>query len=66
MIDERFSIINPRGSQNVYMYDKLLDDIVIEICTGNGQMNRIMMQACYQLLHGAETLELKKLTEESI
>ena len=62
---ERYRIMKPRNSNNIYLYDEITQDIVIEICTGNKQMNRIMMQACYQLLHGAETLELKKLTEES-
>ena len=64
-MSERHRIIKPHNSQNVYLYDKVLDDIVIEICTGNGQMNMIMMQACYQLLHGAETLDLKSLMEAS-
>lgn len=64
-MNERFRIMKPRNSQNVYLYDKVLDDIVIEICTGNKQMNMIMMQACYQLMHGAESLDLKSLMEDS-
>ena len=62
---ERYRIMKPRNSNNIYLYDDLTQDIVIEICTGNKQMNHIMMQACYQILHGAQTLDLKKLAEES-
>ena len=47
---ERYRIMKPRNSNNIYLYDEINQDIVIEICTGNKQMNRIMMQACYQLL----------------
>lgn len=58
---ERYRIMKPRNSSNIYLYDDLTQDIVIEICTGNKQMNHLMMQACYQILHGAETLDIKKL-----
>lgn len=61
--EDRFRIVKPRGSQNVYLYDNLADDIVIEICTGNGQMNLVMMVACWQLLHGKDDLKLKDLLE---
>ena len=65
MVDERFTIVNFSGSQNVYLYDNLTNDIVIEICTGNGQMNLLMMAACWQLLHGKDDLKLKDLLEYS-
>lgn len=57
--------MKPRDSNNVYLYDNIAQDIVIEICTGNKQMNYLMMQACYQLLNGAKSLDLKDLMEES-
>lgn len=62
-MEERFRIINPRNSCNSYMYDMVSDDIVIEICTGNRQMNHIMMEACLQLLHGTTEFTLNDLVE---
>lgn len=60
---ERFRKVKPRNSNNVYMYDRLADDIVIEICTGNARMNMVLMEACWQLMHGKKELNLKDLVE---
>lgn len=51
----RFQLIETVGS-NFLVYDKMLTKPVIEIATGNSQMNKLMGLTCLKMMGGDKEL----------
>lgn len=52
MTFKRFTIIDSKYNSGVDIYDNLLHKVVIEIQTGNKQINRLIAKAAIQIIEG--------------
>ena len=52
MTFKRFIIIDSKYNCGVDIYDNLLHKVVIEIQTGNKQINRLIAKAAIQIIEG--------------
>jgi len=52
MTFKRFTILDSKYNSGVDIYDNLLHKVVIEIQTGNKQINRLIAKAAIQIIEG--------------
>lgn len=50
-MNERYKILESNVSPGVVIYDNIMDKVIIDICTGNNQMDRIIAETCFKLIH---------------
>lgn len=52
MTQKRFSTLDSKYNSGVDIYDNLLQKVVIEINTGNKQINRLIAKAALRIMEG--------------
>ena len=53
---KRFKVIDSEISPGIMIYDMMLSKIVIDICTGNKQINEVIAWTSFQIIHSTEFL----------
>lgn len=47
---QRFKIVESKFRNNIIIFDKLIDEPIIEIAGNNKQLNKLMAKACMLIL----------------
>lgn len=53
----RWKIIKHKMVPGQMIFDKILDKPVVEIATGNQQIDEIMIKVCFECMHNTEFLK---------
>ena len=57
---KRFRLLDSNVSPGLMIYDKITDMIILDICTGNKQIDEIIAKTAWEIIHNGDFLEYIK------